>query len=321
MNKSEVRTHKRLTVRILTTLGVIVAAARLGAGTFLSQFATDPLAAGWQIHGDTNLFVWDATHENLRVTWDSAQSNSYFHRSLGTTLTRTNGFLLAFDLNLTDVPDTNGFQLAIGLVNLADATRTNFFRGSGFESPNLAEFDFYPDSGFGASPTATMADGFSTFTFTYVTAPFDLGTTYRIVLTHPPGAQTLTAQVLTNGQLYTTLPEAYISPGFGDYQLDTLAVCSYSDENGYGSSILAHGTVDNFLFTSPLPVETITPLAPGTVSFASDTHWVYTLETATALPNWSAAAPPTPGNGTNLVLQATNNPAAAACFRVRADRP
>lgn len=312
---------KNTSVRLLTALSVVLAAAQLSAGTFLSQFATDPLAAGWQIHGDTNLFTWDSTNQNLLVTWDSSQSNSYFHRPLGTTLTRTNGFLLAFDLTLNDVPDTNGFQLAIGLVNLADATSPNFFRGSGFESPNLAEFDFYPDSGFGASPTATMADGFSTFTFAYVTAPFDFGTTYRVVLTHPPGAQILTAQVLTNGQLYTTLPFSYISAGFGDYQLDTLAVCSYSDENGYGSSILAHGSVDNFILASPLPVETLTALAPGSVSFASDTNWVYTLESSTNLQSWSVAAPTTLGNGTNLVLQATNTPVDPAFFRVRADLP
>lgn len=312
---------KHTTVRLLTALSVAVIATQVSAATFITKFATDPLAAGWQTYGNTNLFAWNSSNENLQVTWDSSQPNSYFYQPLGTNLTRTNSFLLAFDLNITDVPDTNGFQLALALVNFADATSTNFFRGSGFQSPNLAEFDFYPDSGFGDSPTATMADSFSTFTFAYSGAPFIRGRTYRVVLIHPPGAQILTAQVLTNGQLYATLPFTYISPGFGDYQLDTLAVCSYSDANGYGSSILAHGTVDNLVLAAPLPVETLNIFSANEISFASDTNWVYTLEVSTNIQNWSVAAPSLPGNGTNLVLQATNAPTDAAFFRVRADLP
>lgn len=312
---------KQTTVRLLTALSAAFVATQLNAATLITKFNTDPLAAGWQTYGNSNLFAWNSSNENLQVTWDSSQPNSYFYQPLGTNLTRTNSFLLAFDLNITDVPDTNGFQLALALVNFADATSTNFFRGSGFQSPNLAEFDFYPDSGFGDSPTATMADSFSTFTFAYSGAPFIRGTTYRVVLIHPPGAQILTAQVLTNGQLYATLPSTYISPGFGDYQLDTLAVCSYSDANGYGSSILAHGTVDNLVLAAPMPVETLHFVPPGEVTFTSDTNWVYTLEASTNLSSWSAAAPTTPGNGTNLVLQATNSPADAVFYRVRADLP
>ena len=312
---------KQTTVRVLTALSTALVAAQLSAATFITKFDTDPLTSDWQVYGNTNLFAWNSSNENLNVTWDSSQPNSYFYHPLGTNLTRTNGFLLAFNLNLTDLPGTNGFQLAVGLLKFADATNANFFRGSGYQSPNLAEFDYYPDSGYGASPTATMADGFSTFTFAYSGAAFDFGTTYRVVLIHPPGASILTAQVLTNGQLYATLPFSYISTNFGDYQLDTLAVCSYSDANAYGSSVLAHGTVDNFILTSPLPVETIAMISPGGISFVSETNWVYTLEASTNLSTWSVAAPTSPGSGTNLVLQATNTPADATFYRVRADLP
>lgn len=312
---------KQTTVRLVLALSAALVAVQLNAATFITKFNTDPLASGWQAYGNTNLFTWDSTNENLHVTWDSSQPNSYFYQPLGATLTRTNGFMLAFDLTINDVPDTNGFQLALGFLKFSDATSPGFFRGSGFESPNIAEFDFFPDSGFGASLNGTMADASSTFTFAYVNQPMNYGTTYRVILTHAPGAQILNGQVLTNGQLYATFPFSYISTGFNNFELDTVAVCSYSDVNGWGSSILAHGIVDNFIVAAPLPVGTLNLLAPGEVSFASDTNWVYTLESSSNLVNWSAAAPTTPGNGTNLVLQATSAPTDNAFYRVRADLP
>ena len=312
---------KQTTARLLTVLSAALVATQLHAATLITKFATDPLTAGWQVYGDTNLFTWDSVNENLAVTWDSSQTNSYFHYPLGTTLTRSNGFLLAFDLTITNMPVIGGFPIAVGLLNITNATATNFLRGTGADSPNLAEFDYYLDPFFGPSIDGTIADSANQFTFAYGNDPLDFGTTYRVVLTHLPGAALLTGQILTNGQSYKRLLSSFASTNFTDFQLNTLAVPSYSDVNGYGLSVLAHGTVDNLILASPLPVETLTALAPGEVSFASDTNWVYTLEASTNLLSWSAAAPTTPGNGTNLVLQATNAPVDAAFFRVRADLP
>lgn len=313
---------KNKSARLLTALSTALLAAQLGAATLITKFNTDPLVAGWQTYGNTNLFRWNSTNGNLQVTWDSSQSNSYFHQPLGMTLTRSNGFLVAFDLTITDIPVIGGFQIAAGLLNFTNATATNFLRGSGYEAPNLAEFDYYLDPFFGGSINASVADASGTaFAFTYDNQPMDFGTTYHILLTHLPGSQFLTGQVFTNGQFYSRLPGAFASTNFADFQLDTLAVPSYSDVNGYGMSVLAHGTVDNLVFASPLPVETLSLLSPNEVSFASDANWVYTLESSTNLQSWSVAAPTTPGTGTNLVLQATNTPTGPAFFRVRADLP
>jgi len=308
-------------VRLFTALTLSVASSQLSAATLVTRFTTDPLTQGWQAHGTNNLFTWDSTNQNLRATWDSSKPNNYFHLPLNTTLTRTHGFMLTFDLTLSDMPNSNGFQIAIGLLNLADATATNFFRGSGSESPNIAEFDFFPDSGFGASYNATLIDANNTFAFRYDNQPLEFGTPYHIELTHLPGDGHLSGQVFTNGQLYTTLPYAYASPGFSEFELDTLAISSYSDVNGYGSSILAHGAVDNIVFASPLPVSTITPLSATEISLASDAAWNYTLESTTNLTAWAQAAATVPGNGGTLVLQATNAPADASFYRVRADLP
>src|SRR4030095_14790587 len=119
------------------------------ATTIAEVFATDPLAQSWIATGNTNLFHWNAASQNLEVTWDSSQSNSYFYHAFGTSLTKASDFMLRFDLRLNDIAGVNPnkpfpFQISIGLLNLAQATNTGFVRGSGYESPNLVEFDYFP---------------------------------------------------------------------------------------------------------------------------------------------------------------------------------
>src|SRR5438105_4188685 len=114
------------------------------ATTLSESFGTDPLQHGWKIFGDTNLFFWDSTNQVLDVTWDSSQSNSYFYYPLGTVIARTDDFSLAFDLQLADIGvgrNTNkasSFSIGVGFLNLQQATQTNFFRGTGVDSPDLA---------------------------------------------------------------------------------------------------------------------------------------------------------------------------------------
>ena len=77
----------------------LVAASMCGAATWQEDFSSDPLQNGWQIFGDTNLFHWDSTNQNLAVTWDSSQTNSYFYRALGTILARDDSFQLSLEIS------------------------------------------------------------------------------------------------------------------------------------------------------------------------------------------------------------------------------
>ena len=168
---------------------------------------------------------------------------------------------------------------------------------------------------------ATLVDADNDYYFAYDNLPLNPGLTYHVLLLHLPGMTGISGEVFTNGQLMTSLPIVgnYLSPpDSGDFVLDTLAVSSYADD-GFGDDILAHGTINNFACASPLPVGTLNTPAAGQIQFASDTNWVYTLQQSTDFQNWSAAAPVEPGNGTNLVLQATNLPASEAFYQVRAD--
>ena len=121
---------------------------------------------GWQIFGDTNLFQWNSSAQNLTVTWDSTQTNSYFYHSLGTILGKSDNFSLSFDLQLSDLTlgvdptKTNAFELVVAFINIATATSTNLERGTGANSTHGArsacELDYFPDSGYGATISPTI---------------------------------------------------------------------------------------------------------------------------------------------------------------------
>src|SRR6266576_4552247 len=87
----------------LALAGALVVCPQVSPATTLAEgFATDPLARNWIATGNTNLFHWNAANQNLEVTWDSSQSNSYFCRAFGTSLTEASDFMLGFDLQETD---------------------------------------------------------------------------------------------------------------------------------------------------------------------------------------------------------------------------
>ncbi len=238
-------------------------------------------------------------------------------------LTINDSFCVQFDLQLNDaIAAGYGNELAIGLLHYSDAISPDFNRANG--PLNLFEFDYFPPDDYGdpASLDATLKDaqpGFAGFCFAYDNLPLSPGVTYRVVLIHRVGEPGISGTVYTNGQILTSLPKGY--PGdVVNFQLDTLAISSYTDD-GYGDSVLAHGTVTKLAVASPLPVDQISTVAAGQIQLTSDTNWLYMLEQSDDFKTWTPAAPASLGNGTNLVLQATNPPAEKSFYRVRADLP
>ena len=126
------------------------------------------------------------------------QSNSYFYHPLGTILTRDDDFSLAFDLQLNDAEASGyGFELAIGFLNLAEATSTNFNRssGEGGNSPDLVEFTYFPDAGYGPTVWPVFVDTNSDFNWNgasdYAIYAPNLGDWYHIVMTYTASNQTM----------------------------------------------------------------------------------------------------------------------------------
>lgn len=305
------------------------------AATFTEDFSSNPAANGWRLFGNTNLFQWDATNQNLRVTWDSAQTNSYCYRPLGTILTPEDDFQLSFDLTFDDyagggLPGKPGaFEAALGFLNLDQATRTNFFRGAGRNSVgplNLVEFNFFPAFDVFLPTIAQTVVGTNHADWLYNHDNLqDLtpGQTFCVTLRYVAAARTLTTTVTNNGGPYGE-PQLIVLPAEFAFRVGTFSISSYSGAYSL-DSLLAHGTVDNLTIVTPAPpVEHLSGEFNGAawqLAFPSQTNWLYTLERSTNLPAWTAVAPVVAGNGAFLQLTDPNPPASGATYRVRAQRP
>ena len=319
----------------LALSSLVLVQTSANAVTFSETFSTTPLSNGWKIFGDTNLFQWNSANQNLEVTWDSSKPNSYFHRPLGTILAKDDDFSLAFDLRLSDIAigaDTNKpltFQIAVGFLNFKQATNASFIRGSGYQAPNLVEFNYFPDSGFGntiTTPIISSNNGYAGFSFTLLEmTPNDL---FHIEMNYSASNQTLKTVMTKNDASFGPIADTAIVATDFDFRVDTVAVASYNDagqDPEYAGSILAHAVVDNLVMTVPeSPVGNLADAISGNlgeVQFSSRTNFTYVLERTTDFQTWTNASAVTDGTGSNLVLQDTNALTEKAFYRVRAKRP
>jgi hypothetical protein len=321
----------RFTFLVLAVLALCRASR---AGTFSEDFSTDPFQNGWKAFGNTNLFQWDSLNHNVAVTWDSSQTNSYFYHPLGTTLGKADAFSVDFDIQLSSLQWTKTFQLAVGLLNISSATDPGFSRALG-TSPDIFEFNYFPDSGDGfgdpdvaASMTDSTADisEYPNFYFIYENLPMNLGTNYHVTLTHGAGNGFISAIVKTNGVIYSTMPLFY-SGAIGEFHLDTISISSYSgagQDPQFAGSILAQGTVDNFVVTLPSLVRNLAGSFTNGIwqtqfNTYSNTH--YALQRSTNLVTWNDVTDVVPGTGSALILSDTNAVTDNAYYRVRASQP
>ena len=322
---------------------MLLATLLLGAWTstkaalITEDFATDPQSRGWAVFGDSTLLVWDTVNHNMHVTWDSSRTNSYFYHPLGTILTRADDFSLALDLQLTDVAagvtKASTFELAFGFLNLVAATKTNFFRGNGSTSPNLVEFDYFPEAGtIQATVWPSLWSTNSSLNYNgsedYTLMDLPVGPVMNVALNYTASNQTLTTQITTNGVSIGAINSASLSPSFTDFRVTAFALESYSDAGQnpqYGGSLLAHGTFDNIVLNvPPPPVQNIAGQLSNNhwqVTFTSRTNWLYALESTADFKVWAVVSPTTAGNGTTLSLQDSRILQSRSYYRVRAERP
>jgi hypothetical protein len=318
---------------------------------FISQrFAADPLTNGWAVVGDTSLFTWDPTNQNLRVTWDSSHTNSYFYHSLGTTLTRYDDFQIEFDLTLNDCisgnePGKTGpLQIGIGLFNFTVVTNANFGRGVFGGAPNIAEFNYFPygyytfgQDIFPSNPT-TVYDFISSSGFAYAPTFFSPFYEYELPTNQPVHVaikftardQRLAMTLRTNGIVaYAPINTVLSDPGNSGFTnsdnfiVDAFSVSSYSSFGDPFDSVLGHGTVDNLMVNIP-PIQDFTGNFSNSVwqtQFRSRTNWEYALERTVDFATWTNVSETVSGNATNLFLKDTNPPVAKAFYRVRAAQP
>jgi hypothetical protein len=307
------------------------------AATFQESFSTDPVSRGWRAFGETNLFSWNAQTGVMEVTWNSSKSNSFFARPLGVVLTKRDDFTFEFDIQLSDCaagvnpPKPNPFQLAVSLVNLGSATSPSFIRGSGYQSPHLVEFSYFPDPGgawqWGPSLTAVTVDATGTnWSYASLSGELITNTLYHIALRYTASNQILRTTIAAEGQAPVAISDAVPGASFTDFAVDHFAISSYTDagqDPSYAGSILAHGTIDNIRLELPqiplLELDVATEGQTVTARFFGLTGWRYMLERSTDLGAWSDAGNWVSGQGAELQIQ-DPQPPANALYRVRALR-
>ncbi|MCI0747119.1 MAG: hypothetical protein L0Y58_17080 [Verrucomicrobia subdivision 3 bacterium] len=320
-------------------LWAAVAALSCGAVVFSDDFAFDPNQRGWRRHGNPELFQWNSTNANLAVIWDSRQPNTLFYRPLGTVLTMNDDFNFSFDLRLHDIaiavdpskPYT--FQIAVGLCRWASITNSNFFRGSGINATygprNLVEFNYFPDSGFGATVAPTVVSTNNRIRFSdnhpLELTPKDL---YRVEMTYAASNRVLHTFMTRNGEPFGPIQDLSLAT-FPDFRVDTFAVISYNDgfqsPPQFAGSILAHGVIDNVSWTVPgPPIGSISANFVATslrFDFTGKSNWVYQLDRSTDLKSWTTVATNLALTTGPLSLTDLSPPNERAVYRVRADRP
>jgi hypothetical protein len=336
--------HGRLAGVLCLVLSGVLGGGGARAAGFSEDFSGNPLDRGWQVAGDSSLFAWDSTNQALQVTWDSSRTNSYFQRSLGTVLTKSDDFRFAFDLRLRDIATgttpgkTYTFEVAVGLINHRSATNASFFRGAGqnvTSGPrNLVEFDYFPDAGLGATFASTVVSTNNRFAYGN-NFPLELtpGSLFHIVLSYTATNQTLRTDITRDGQPFnlpgTNSLKEVVLTNTPDFRVDCFAVSSYSDGGQPGSfagSVLAHGVLDN--------VEVVTPAPPTAnlsgrfanslwqVWFTARANWFYALDRTADFRAWTPVSDWVAGRDGTVTLVETNSSGGPAGFyRVVAERP
>jgi hypothetical protein len=324
---------------LIWTLLWLAAAFPSKAAAIAEPFDTDPRLRGWGTFGDGSLFQWNSTNQNLQVTWDSSRTNSLFYQPLGTVLAKSDDFSFSFDLRLRDIaigvnpekPYT--FEIAIGLCNFSSITNATFFRGAGtsptYGPRNLVEFDYFPDSGYGATIAPTVVASTNAIRFSdnhpLELTPNDL---FQVQVSYTASNQLLRTTVMRNGTSFAPISNLSLA-GFPDFRVDTFAIVSYSDAGQappqFSGSILAHGTIDNINWTVPDPplivlrgVHTPTRFR---AHFYAVTNWLYRLEVTRDFQQWFLVAEWPPTTNGPFVLEDTEINPDRAFYRVLANRP
>jgi len=329
----------------LAALAVCASVPRVQAAEWVEDFSADPALRGWSWWGDPALFQWRPASGAMHVTWDSSTTNCYFYRPLGTILTQDDDFRLQFELELEEIaigvdpekPYT--FELAIGFIGLAQATQTNFFRGSGIHSThgprNLVELDYFPDSGFGATVAPTVVSTNNRIAFSD-NHPLELmpGHRYRFEMTYQASDQMLRTTAWRDGEPFGLPPGATLADldlaGFPDFRVDTVAVCNYSDAHQsppqFQGSLRARGILYRVEVRVPDPplsrLEGRMEDGNWRVTFEARSQWTFVMERSGGFEDWEVVDTATPDNdGPATLVHSDAASLGRGFYRVRAERP
>src|SRR5205085_758639 len=121
---------------------------------------------------------------------------------------------------------------------LAKATQSSFVRGTGADSPDLAEFSFFPDPAgawiYGPSITTVLVDSVGAdpgrdWAYGFAGVSLTTDDLFHIEMVYSVSNQTLHTQITRNtNEVVGPVSDAQLGAGFTDFRLDHIAICSYS---------------------------------------------------------------------------------------------
>lgn len=304
------------------------ASGQLNNVKVFEDFSENPLERGWHVFGDPQLFHWNSELRLMEVTWDSSKQNSYLCFPLSTIISRNDDFKLELDLTLLDIiggvnPDKpSPMQVAFGFQNRSDAHSASFNRGTGQDSPNLVEFNYFPDTGYGPTIWPAVFSESSVMNFNgnqdFHIFELPLNQTLRFTLSFDSETQSVRSSMMLDGASFGPVTTAKISETmtpFGDnftqFYLDTFAISTFSDQDlepgPFASSILAHGFIDNITITFPPPPiqEEKFSIVQGKWNhrFQGRENWSYALERTRDFRTWEIVGDRVRGTGDILSIQ------------------
>jgi hypothetical protein len=211
---------------------------------------------------------------------------------------------------------------------VSSATNASFSRGTGRDSPNLVEFDYFPPTeSIAATVSPTIVSSNSQFAPSF-TFPLELtpGDDFHIELTYTASNHMLATTMTRNGSTFGPIEPVKLGASFTDFHVDTVAIASYNDAGDGFGSVLARGRVDNLSVTlPPPPASDLTASVTNRIArveFTGRTNWIYGLERTVDFAQWEAVPPALPGLAGRMMLSDSNALTGPRGFyRVRAHRP
>jgi hypothetical protein len=299
------------------------------------DFSSDPGPDGWKLVGATNLFAWNVQSQALDVTWDSSNPNSFYYHPLNTVVSMADDFSLDLDLVMHNIqagidPDKPyAFELAFGFLNLEQAFKAGFIRGTSASTPNLVEWTYFPDTGFGATISPVISTTNSRFhpSFNF---PMELmpGGLFHIKMTYSAARKALSTTITLNGEPFGPIEDVLLPDASVDFRINAFSITSYSDagqQPGFAGSLFAQGTIDNLILTFPEPpirnLRFVLQNNQNQAAFNGNPRWLYTLERSVDLIVWQTSSTPVLGGTAPMAITDTNAPVKFAFYRVKAVLP
>ena len=332
---------RRATWRLVVQWIGIIALANLGASVvaddFVEEFDSDPSARSWRVLGNGEAFGWNPGGW-LDVRWDSVRPNGFYARALPGAVTERDDFQWGFDLVLEshEVGTTPGkpgtFELALGLIRIADASDPGFRRAVLFKSRNLVEWAW-----FGTEPSGTIAaslspvmipsDGRLPWGYSDTYLELQPGVRYGFDLAYAATNRTLSLTMTVDGEPGPALMPVLLGKNFTGFEVDAVSVNAYSDEGQdprYAGSVRATGKVDRVRWKGPGPVLDRIRISGGNecrIRFGTRAGWHYQVQSSDDLTTWTSAGAPREGTGTEMEWIESNAAGGNRFFRVEARRP